>query len=203
MKKTTRILWMMVMLLSFSIQPSNAQFGNILKKAKKVLSGETENNSNQTQSTEGQVTATFIPIASGGSMSNPFAEDVNVELLGCYGIDNPDSQNYGHVYLVLKVKLLKPIDNSILLGGEVLNKKTCAIDQEGNIYYHDYPSVGEKYDVMEGVAVKIKMKDLAFLNVKKTTKILQSIRLTTRVGSIRESIEFRDVPILWNVVPEE
>ena len=105
-------------------QPACAQLGDILKKAKQGIEA--------VDKVVGQFTGQEagagheVPVASGGTMINPLASVMDVELVGAYG--RSTSENYGTVYLVFKIKMLAN-KASVGLGGAVDNVKSMAVDQ--------------------------------------------------------------------------
>lgn len=95
--------------------------------------------------------AATVAIPSGGTMQNPLAQAADIELVGAYG--KSTSENYGTVYLVLRVKM-KANKSRIGFGGSINNEKTMAVDQDGNAYITG--TLGQYFkDVTEGIAVKV------------------------------------------------
>lgn len=115
-----------VAFLAFPLS-ADAQLGGLLKKVKKGV----ENVTNVTKVTDAEAGGKEVAIPSGGTMINPFAEAMDVELVGCYG--KSTSENYGTAYLVLKLKM-KLNKTSVLLSGNENGNKTMAVDADGNAY---------------------------------------------------------------------
>ena len=109
-------------------QQADAQLGGLLKKVKKGVESVTKATG---VSADAKAAGTEVAIPSGGTMINPFAEAMDVELVGCYG--KSTSENYGTAYLVLKVKM-KLNKTSVLLSGNENGNKTMAVDADGNAY---------------------------------------------------------------------
>ena len=176
--------------------PASAQLGNILKKAQKTL--ESVNNTLDKVSGEG---GSEVAIPSGGTMVNPMAAAAQVELVGAYGTST--SENYGRVYLVLKVKMIAN-ENRIGFGGSMNGAKTMAIDQDGNQYTTG--TMGQYYrDVTEGIEMKVTLDDQygPFDDVKKTAKTMQVIKLACYINAQnRGMITFKNVPVQWDVQPQ-
>lgn len=179
--------------------PASAQLGNILKKAQKTL--ESVNNTLDKVSGEGGEGGTEVAIPSGGTMVNPMAAAAQVELVGAYGTST--SENYGRVYLVLKVKMIAN-ENRIGFGGSMNGAKTMAIDQDGNQYTTG--TMGQYYrDVTEGIEMKVTLDDQygPFDDVKKTAKTMQVIKLACYINAQnRGMITFKNVPVQWDVQPQ-
>ncbi len=176
--------------------PASAQLSNILKKAQKTL--ESVNNTLDKVSGEG---GSEVAIPSGGTMVNPMAAAAQVELVGAYGTST--SENYGRVYLVLKVKMIAN-ENRIGFGGSMNGAKTMAIDQDGNQYTTG--TMGQYYrDVTEGIEMKVTLDDQygPFDDVKKTAKTMQVIKLACYINAQnRGMITFKNVPVQWDVQPQ-
>lgn len=199
MKQTFRTLFVCMAMAMLGTTAANAQFGNILKKAKQTLEAVTGTEQNTSTTTTPAVGSVAIP--SGGTMQNPFASAVDIELVGAYG--KSTSENYGTVYLVMKVKMLAN-EKRIGLGGTMNGEKTMAVDQDGNSYITG--TMGQFYkDVTEGIAVKVTLDDKygEFADVKKTAKVMQVIKLGCYINAAnRGMITFKDVPVLWDVTPQ-
>ena len=112
---------------AFPLQ-ADAQLGGLLKKVKKGVENVTKATG---VSADAKAAGTEVAIPSGGTMINPFAEAMDVELVGCYG--KSTSENYGTAYLVLKLKM-KLNKTSVLLSGNENGNKTMAVDADGNAY---------------------------------------------------------------------
>lgn len=202
------------MLLTFTalflvLQPADAQFSKILKKAKKVLETTASNSSQQSQDkVPAGFATTKTTTASGAIIENPFSQTMDVQLVGAYG--QSTSQNYGTAYIVLKVKMIAN-KSRLNFGGEQnfpgssQNVRMTCIDQDGNTYITDAnPGSNENFDVTEGVYVKIDLNkpNTRFVDVKKTAKVLQAVKLTLYVdAATRGHITLKNVPLQWDVQP--
>ena len=185
-----------VAFLAFPLS-ADAQLGGLLKKVKKGV----ENVTNVTKVTDAEAGGKEVAIPSGGTMINPFAEAMDVELVGCYG--KSTSENYGTAYLVLKLKM-KLNKTSVLLSGNENGNKTMAVDADGNAYQTSAMG-GTRRDVTEGIFVKVKIDDpqQQFADVKKSVKEFQLVKLSVYIDpQHRGAITFKNVPVLWDVEPE-
>lgn len=179
-------------------QQADAQLGGLLKKVKKGVESVTKATG---VSADVKAAGTEVAIPSGGTMINPFAEAMDVELVGCYG--KSTSENYGTAYLVLKVKM-KLNKTSVLLSGNENGNKTMAVDADGNAYQTSAMG-GTRRDVTEGIFVKVKIDDpqQQFADVKKSVKEFQLVKLSVYIDpQHRGAITFKNVPVLWDVEPE-
>ncbi len=179
-------------------QQADAQLGGLLKKVKKGVESVTKATG---VSADAKAVGTEVAIPSGGTMINPFAEAMDVELVGCYG--KSTSENYGTAYLVLKVKM-KLNKTSVLLSGNENGNKTMAVDADGNAYQTSAMG-GTRRDVTEGIFVKVKIDDpqQQFADVKKSVKEFQLVKLSVYIDpQHRGAITFKNVPVLWDVEPE-
>lgn len=182
---------------AFPLQ-ADAQLGGLLKKVKKGVESVTKATG---VSADAKAVGTEVAIPSGGTMINPFAEAMDVELVGCYG--KSTSENYGTAYLVLKVKM-KLNKTSVLLSGNENGNKTMAVDADGNAYQTSAMG-GTRRDVTEGIFVKVKIDDpqQQFADVKKSVKEFQLVKLSVYIDpQHRGAITFKNVPVLWDVEPE-
>lgn len=182
---------------AFPLQ-ADAQLGGLLKKVKKGVESVTKATG---VSADAKAVGTEVAIPSGGTMINPFAEAMDVELVGCYG--KSTSENYGTAYLVLKVKM-KLNKTSVLLSGNENGNKTMAVDADGNAYQTSAMG-GTRRDVTEGIFVKVKVDDpqQQFKDVKKSVKEFQLVKLSVYIDpQHRGAITFKNVPVLWDVEPE-
>lgn len=179
-------------------QQADAQLGGLLKKVKKGVESVTKATG---VSADVKAAGTEVAIPSGGTMINPFAEAMDVELVGCYG--KSTSENYGTAYLVLKVKM-KLNKTSVLLSGNENGNKTMAVDADGNAYQTSAMG-GTRRDVTEGIFVKVKIDDpqQQFADVKKSVKEFQLIKMSVYIDpQYRGALTFKNVPVLWDVDPE-
>lgn len=179
-------------------QQADAQLGGLLKKVKKGVESVTKATG---VSVDAKAAGTEVAIPSGGTMINPFAEAMDVELVGCYG--KSTSENYGTAYLVLKLKM-KLNKTSVLLSGNENGNKTMAVDADGNAYGTSAMG-GTRRDVTEGIFVKVKVDDpqQQFKDVKKSVKEFQLIKMSVYIDpQYRGALTFKNVPVLWDVEPE-
>ncbi len=195
------ILLALAMALSICTAQSQDLGGFLKKKVEKgmeKISGKT-NNKESSLSTTGTVDA--VPIEWGGTMVNPAAKLMDVELIGVYGTKK--TVNFGDVYVVLKINS-KIVKDRIQLGaGDV------AFDDSGNQYKTHYNNIHTEFTISEGVAVKCDFSEKeghSFENVPITTETFQKIKIgyyldynsTNGTGVL----EFNDVPIKWDVDEE-
>lgn len=179
-------------------QQADAQLGGLLKKVKKGVESVTKATG---VSADAKAAGTEVAIPSGGTMINPFAEAMDVELVGCYG--KSTSENYGTAYLVLKLKM-KLNKTSVLLSGNENGNKTMAVDADGNAYGTSAMG-GTRRDVTEGIFVKVKVDDpqQQFKDVKKSVKEFQLVKMSVYIDpQYRGALTFKNVPVLWDVDPE-
>lgn len=127
---------------------------------------------------------------------NPVSKAMNVEVVKAIG--RSTSENFGDVELVLRVNVKEPV-NSIALGGSWGQGKTQAFDADGNVYKMNMPSVSDRYDVTEGLPVKITCSP--FLKVRKTAS-LAIVKLVAKCGDASGEITFKNVPIEWDPTEE-
>lgn len=198
MKTVFKTALLIAALIAGGNMTANAQLGNILKKVKKAA--ETVTGKATDSSDTDAATTKAVAIPSGGTMENPLASAVDIELVGAYG--KTTSANYGEVYLVLKVKMLAN-KSRISLSGGIQGGKTMAVDQDGNTYFSKY-TVSDERQVTEGVFVNVKLDSERgrFVDVKKTATTLQLIKLACFIDSDHHGfIQFKDVPVKWDVEP--
>ena len=127
---------------------------------------------------------------------NPVNKAMNVEVVKAIG--RSTSENFGDVELVLRVNVKEPV-SSIALGGSWGQGKTQAFDADGNVYKMNMPSVSDRYDVTEGLPVKITCSP--FLKVRKTAS-LAIVKLVAKCGDASGEITFKNVPIEWDPTEE-
>lgn len=190
MTKNVFKMAMALAMLFVTTQPANAQLGKLLKKIGNTVEAVADNKGD-----------------SGSVVTNPFSKAVDIQLVGAYGKSTSD--NYGTVSLVLKV-MMKDNKSRISFGGrgqfpgsDVASNTMC-IDQNGELYCSDSQTTSESYDVSEGVYVKLKLESPynLFINVKKTARVLQVIKLGLYIDANTTGyITMKNVPILWDVKP--
>lgn len=196
MKKSfmkTAIVALMVMMAM--PQTADAQgVGGLLKKVKKAVTGIAETEQGNTANT-----LTSTPIASGGTFQNPIAADIDIVPVGLYGVST--SENYGKVYLVLKAKM--NLNKTQAGFGCVKNDKALAIDENGNMYNID-ASGHFNYDMIEGAYVNVRLDNpgLMFLDVKKSAKVMQQIKMGVYIDAYHHGmLTLKNMPIQWDVEP--
>lgn len=182
-------------------QAADAQgFGGLLKKAKKAVTavtGTVETEQGNTTSTTAKLVST--PIESSGTFQNPMAADIDIVPVGLYGVST--SENYGKVYLVLKVRM--NLNKTKVGFGQAVNDKPLAVDENGNIYNID-ASGHFNYDVIEGTYVNVRLDypGIMFLDVKKSAKVMQQIKMGVFIDASHHGmLTFKDMPIQWDVEP--
>jgi len=127
---------------------------------------------------------------------NPVSKAMSVEVVKAVG--HSISENFGDVALVLRVNVKEPV-NSIALGGSWGQGKTQAFDADGNVYKMNMPSVSDRYDVTEGLPVKITCNP--FLKVRKTAS-LAIVKIVAKCGDASGEITIKNVPIEWDPAEE-
>ncbi|MBQ9650918.1 MAG: hypothetical protein IJV13_01710 [Prevotella sp.] len=141
-----------------------------------------------------------VDLGNGATMTNPVSKVMDVELVGLYGVST--SENFGNVEVILKVKMKEP-ETSVTFGGNAGSEVTIAYDADGNSYKMESSSVGESYDVEEGIPVKIVMNGrYAFQKVRKSATTFPVLKLFTHIAysnGYRGTIVFKNVPIQWDV----
>lgn len=176
-------------LFGLMILPQSAMGQGFLNKIAKKLAKTDEKT---------EITAKPIEQENGIVVINPLAKSVDVELVGAYGTST--STNFGNVELVLKVNVKIP-ESKISFGGNAGSKGTMAFDEEGNVYKMVYPSVSSKFDVVEGMVMRIALKENdAFQKVPKAALVFPVVKLFTHLNyDVRDEIIFKNVPVLWDV----
>lgn len=197
MKRIAKIM-SLAALLAFCAMPAEAQFGNLLKKVKKTV--ETVTGTPDMPASKVMQKNQEVAVPSGGTMENPLSSDLDIELVGAYG--KSTSANYGTVYLVMKVKMILNKSN-VKFGGEMNNTRTMAVDQDGNSYFTENRYVGTEVPVTEGMFVKVKLDNVQFKDVKKSTATMQMIRVACWIDVDHKGmITFKNIPVKWDVEPE-
>lgn len=135
--------------------------------------------------------------ANGVIVINPVSKAMSVEVVKAIG--RSSSENFGDVELVLRVNVKEPV-NSIALGGSWGQGKTQAFDADGNVYKMKMPSVSDRYEVTEGLAVKITCSP--FLKVRKSNASLAIVKIVAKCGDASGEMTLKNVPIEWDPVEE-
>ena len=176
-------------MLALSPNPANAQIGNLLKKVGKVV-GTNENGGEKQQAPSGSTDKT-ITMADGATLKNPVPDVADIQLVSVCG--KPKSENFGDVYVVLKIKALKNI-NEVSLGGNI-NFPLMLVDDDGNNI--EAPLGWYSYDVTEGLFVKVPVEKTVFPNVPRKLTTIQHLQLGIVAGGSRGLIVIKNVPIQW------
>lgn len=174
--------------------PANAQFGKLLDKVGKAVDKASKAVDQAAQVVD-EVTGANQP-----KVINPLANVVAIEVVGVYG--RSTSENYGNIYAVLKVKMLKN-QSSVLIGGKYGSTETQSLDADGNIY-KTVGSLAERYNTIEGQVVKVVLnEDLEFKDVPKAVATMPMMRYAIRLQDYTTDIlTLQNMPIQWDVVPE-
>lgn len=193
MKKPIRIM-MLVAAIAIAGVPTQAQsLGGLLKKGKKAvekIAGETPK----------KQTASIIT-ESGITVQNPLAEYISIEPVGLYGVAN--SENFGNLYLVLKVKMNAPVQ-SAQFGSSIQNQKMIAVDTAGKTYGID-SSGAMRYDTPEGIMVTLRLDNssLMFENVPRSVGKMQIVKFGVGIDATRQgNITLKNVPVFWDATPD-
>ena len=124
--KLNRIAIAACAMLSLAAAPASAQgLGGLIKKAKQIIAPESKAATTATTQAAGKK-GTLTVIDGGGTLRNPLASIVDVQLVGAYG--KSTSANYGVVTLVFKVKMIANL-NQLRLGGNS-NYPAIMVDQD-------------------------------------------------------------------------
>jgi len=195
--KTSKILTVLLVTIMAMMVPqqTNAQFGKILKKAKKAAETILATPEQSTNKATAKVEA--VTQDDGVIVENPMNSHFVVQLVGAYG--RTTSTNYGEVDLIVKIKMIDNRDK-IQLGQGMI-----AFDSDGNQYKTEHEHIGKWFNVSEGMFVRLNLSDenLALKDVKKSATMLQQIKLRAWINSdIDGHIVFKNVPIQWDVEPK-
>ena len=141
--KLNRIAIAACAMLSLAAAPASAQgLGGLIKKAKQIIAPESKAATTATTQAAGKK-GTLTVIDGGGTLRNPLASIVDVQLVGAYG--KSTSANYGVVTLVFKVKMIANL-NQLRLGGNS-NYPAIMVDQDDNAYKMRVGTGWYSYDV--------------------------------------------------------
>ncbi len=204
--KNKSILLALAMVLSIGTAQAQG-LGGFLKKVNKGLEKITgTTSSDNSSSTSTSSSAAAVATEWGGTMVNPAAKVMDVELVGLYGVKK--TANFGNVYAVLRITV-KIVKDRISLGGKDGGAKTVAFDADGN-QYSPYDSSGGSFTISEGVPVKCDLSSKGrktFEDVPITTKAFKKMKIDYYLdaqyrGYNGGAIEFNDVPIKWDVDEE-
>lgn len=144
--------------------------------------------------TPGQTANTAPDITGNTTIKNPANSLIDINFVGCYG----DSINQ-NVQLVFLVKSKSGKYENARFGGS-----SQAYDTNGN-GYKEYSSGGESVSIPEGIPVKYTIKRIE--KIPPTIKGLSIISVKWYLDAGHHDrgeskIEFKNVPIQWNVSPE-
>ena len=190
-----RLILISLVALGIIAVPQNVEAQGLLKKLSKGL--ESVNKGLDKAGDKASVaTGQAVTQENGVFVMNPVSKAMNVEVVKAIG--RSTSENFGDVELVLRVNVKEPV-SSIALGGSWGQGKTQAFDADGNVYKMNMPSVSDRYDVTEGLPVKITCSP--FLKVRKTAS-LAIVKLVAKCGDASGEITFKNVPIEWDPTEE-
>ena len=190
-----RLILISLVALGIIAVPQNVEAQGFLKKLSKGL--ESVNKGLDKAGDKASVaTGQAVTQENGVFVMNPVSKAMNVEVVKVIG--RSTSENFGDVELVLRVNVKEPV-SSIALGGSWGQGKTQAFDADGNVYKMNMPSVSDRYDVTEGLPVKITCSP--FLKVRKTAS-LAIVKIVAKCGDASGEITFKNVPIEWDPTEE-
>lgn len=198
--KLNRIAIAACAMLSLAAAPASAQgLGGLIKKAKQILTSESKTAVAATAQAAGKK-GTLTAIEGGGTLRNPLASIVDVQLVGAYG--KSTSTNYGVVTLVFKVKMIANL-TQLRLGGNS-SYPAIMVDQDDNAYKMKVGTGWYTYDVTEGVYMKVQLKESnEFADVKKTATTIKQLQLGISTSYDDTGLlMLNNVPIHWDEMPE-
>jgi hypothetical protein len=175
--------------------PQNVEAQGLLKKLSKGLDS-VNKGLDKAGDKVSEATGQAVTQENGVFVMNPVSKAMSVEVVKAIG--HSSSENFGDVALVLRVNVKEPV-NSIALGGSWGQGKTQAFDADGNVYKMNMPSVSDRYDVTEGLPVKITCSP--FLKVRKAAS-LAIVKIVAKCGDASGEITFKNVPIEWDPTEE-
>lgn len=190
-----------VAMLALGPAPAHAQgLGGLLKKGKKALenvSGSLGGSKGNRQGAAVQRSnGTDVEQPCGGTLRNPIAQIIDVQLIGAYG--KSTSENYGTVSLLFKVKMIANKTN--IRFGVNSECPGLMIDQDGNTYKTQESAGWYDYSVTEGVYMKLPVTKTWFADVKKTATTIQQLQIGISASYDDTGlIILKDVPIQWDV----
>ena len=190
-----KIIVFCLVALGIIAAPQNVEAQGFLKKLSKGLES-VNKGLDKTGDKVSEATGQAVTQENGVFVMNPVSKAMNVEVVKAIG--RSTSENFGDVELVLRVNVKEPV-SSIALGGSWGQGKTQAFDADGNVYKMNMPSVSDRYDVTEGLPVKITCSP--FLKVRKTAS-LAIVKLVAKCGDASGEITFKNVPIEWDPTEE-
>ena len=190
-----KIIVFCLVALGIIAAPQNVEAQGFLKKLSKGLES-VNKGLDKTGDKVSEATGQAVTQENGVFVMNPVSKAMNVEVVKAIG--RSTSENFGDVELVLRVNVKEPV-SSIALGGSWGQGKTQAFDADGNVYKMNMPSVSDRYDVTEGLPVKITCSP--FLKVRKTAS-LAIVKIVAKCGDASGEITFKNVPIEWDPTEE-
>ena len=190
-----KIIVFCLVALGIIAAPQNVEAQGFLKKLSKGLES-VNKGLDKTGDKVSEATGQAVTQENGVYVMNPVSKSMNVEVVKAIG--HSSSENFGDVALVLRVNVKEPV-SSIALGGSWGQGKTQAFDSDRNVYKMNMPSVSDRYDVTEGLPVKITCSP--FLKVRKTAS-LAIVKLVAKCGDASGEITFKNVPIEWDPAEE-
>ena len=190
-----KIIVFCLVALGIIAAPQNVEAQGFLKKLSKGLES-VNKGLDKTGDKVSEATGQAVTQENGVFVMNPVSKAMNVEVVKAIG--RSTSENFGDVELVLRVNVKEPV-SSIALGGSWGQGKTQAFDADGNVYKMNMPSVSDRYDVTEGLPVKITCSP--FLKVRKAAS-LAIVKIVAKCGDASGEITFKNVPIEWDPTEE-
>lgn len=190
-----RLILISLVALGIIAAPQNVEAQGLLKKLSKGLES-VNKGLDKAGDKVSETTGQAVTQENGVFVMNPVSKAMSVELVKAVG--HSSSENFGDVALVLRVNVKEPV-NSIALGGSWGQGKTQAFDADGNVYKMNMPSVSDRYDVTEGIPVKITCSP--FLKVRKAAS-LAIVKIVAKCGDASGEITFKNVPIEWDPTEE-
>ena len=198
--KLNRIAIAACAMLSLAAAPASAQgLGGLTTKATQILTTESKTAVAATAQAAGKK-GTLTAVEGGGTLRNPLASIVDVQLVGAYG--RSTSTNYGVVTLVFKVKMIANL-TQLRLGGNS-SYPAIMVDQDDNAYKMKVGTGWYTYDVTEGVYMKVQLKETnEFADVKKTATTIKQLQLGISTSYDDTGLlVLNNVPIHWDEMPE-
>ena len=203
MKKNVLVTAIVALVSAMVPVSTDAQgLGDLLKKGKKALEAvtgtSTETADKNTAQAKG-VSSSSQTFDNGIQMINPMAEYIDVTPVGLYGV--PTSENYGNVYLVLKVMMKEPA-NKAGFGG-VGSQNMVAVDGNGKVYTGASGTLS--FETPEGIPVQIVMDQpqLTFEGVKKSVSVMPMVKFGIFIDATRKGmLTLKNVPVFWDETPE-
>lgn len=206
MKKYLKIM-LFFTALAVGLSTADAQgLGGLLNKGKKAVRegkevlgeilGSQESTSENPSSSVSETVS-----ASGIGISNPVTSFIEIVPVGLYGVSK--SENFGDVYLVLRVKNLIPKDVT-RFGSSVQNQKMIAVDNKGKVYNIDASGV-YSYDTPEGLMIQVVLDEpgLMFTDVRKDIDMMQQVKFGVSIDAQHQgNVTLSNVPIFWDQIPE-